>query len=363
MKKNKKNLFFKRYGIEIFVVVTIVALLADIETNPENMFAGFWTHIKLYDKISIVAMLILLVAIGHLLRDILKKWFEEYALLVLIMQFTVLLPTLGHKVLFFNDSTLTEADILSFYGTYLTFIGALSLGYVLYKKETKKICGEGGIEAAYLEKGMEEILKKFAHIDYYIENGIVIPTIPQWDMYYNSVAKHIECQKLGLYIELAHFFDTVSKINYAIEAGAKEEASKIYEDFLQYEYYNCGAYNYVEAKSTLKAISNGKLWLKDWIDDESDKICEFQEKYYEVIEQWIFNYMMTHGVGICELTSIERELVDDLLKILEIKRWIPCECEKRRIVYVVENISYDMETKSSILNYSDGVYSLKDFLI
>ena len=77
MKKNKKNLFFKRYGIEIFVVVTIVALLTDIETNPENMFAGFWMHIKLYDKISIVAMLVLLVVIGNLLRDILKKWFDK----------------------------------------------------------------------------------------------------------------------------------------------------------------------------------------------------------------------------------------------------------------------------------------------
>ena len=109
----------------------------------------------------------------------------------------------------------------------------------------------------------------------------------------------------------------------------------------------------------MNAISNGKFELKTWIDDELDIIRELEEKYYDVVEWWIYNYMAIHQIDECKLVIIEKELVDELLKNLEIERWIKCECEKRRIVFVVENISYDMSVKSSILNYSSGTYSRK----
>ena len=47
-----------------------------------------------------------------------------------------------------------------FYGAYLSFVGALSLGFFLYKREEKISCGEGIREAAFLEEGMEESSKK-----------------------------------------------------------------------------------------------------------------------------------------------------------------------------------------------------------
>ena len=206
---------------------------------------------------------------------------------------------------------------------------------------------------------MEESSKKFMNIEYYAKNGITLPMIPQWEMYYNSLAKHIGYQGAALYMELVHFFETVSKLNSAIETRSVEDVRIIYEVFLQYEYYNCGEYNYVEAKGALNAISNGKFELKTWIDDELDIIHELEEKYYDVVELWIYNYMAIHPIDECKLVIIEKELVDELLKNLEIERWIKCECEKRRIVFVVENISYDMSVKSSILNYSSGTYSRK----
>ena len=95
---------------------------------------------------------------------------------------------------------------------------------------------------------MEESSKKFMNIEYYAKNGITLPMIPQWEMYYNSLAKHIGYQGAALYMELVHFFETVSKLNSAIETRSVEDVRIIYEVFLQYEYYNCGEYNYVEAK-------------------------------------------------------------------------------------------------------------------
>ena len=41
---------------------------------------------------------------------------------------------------------------------------------------------------------MEESSKKFMNIEYYAKNGITLPMIPQWEMYYNSLAKHIGYQ-------------------------------------------------------------------------------------------------------------------------------------------------------------------------
>lgn len=361
MKKSKKKSLLKKNRIEILSVVIVIILLTDMEFNPENIFAGFWAHTKIIDKTTIVAILILLVVIVHILRDILRKWLEEYAVLVLIIELTAIIPFLGHKVLFFHESTLKEPDILSFYGTYLTFVGALSLGYFLYKRDINKSCGKGLREAAFLEEGIDEISKKLMNIDYYVKNGIALPAIPQWEMYYNSLAQHIPIGYRGaeLYTELAHFFENVTKLNSVITNKSVKEASKIYEEFLQYEYYNCGAYNYVEAKCALNAISNGNFSLKTWIDDEWDTICEFEEKYYKIVELWIYDYMIKHKLDKCELISFEKELIDTLLAIWEINKWIPCECEKRRIVYVVEMISCNIETKSSILNYSKGIYSRK----
>lgn len=361
MKKSKKKIFLKKYKIEILSVVMAMILLTDMEFNPENIFAKFWAHTKMLNKITIVELLILLIVMGHFLKDILRKWIEEYAGLLLIIEFTIIIPFLGHKVLFFDESTLKESDILSFYGTYLTFVGALSLGYFLYKREVRKSCGKGLKEAAFLEEGIDEISKKLMNIDYYVKNGIVLPMIPQWEMYYNILVQHIPIgvHSAELYMELVHFFENISKINSMITIKSVEEVSKIYEEFLQYEYYNCGAYNYVEAKCALNAISNGNFGLKTWIDDERDTIREFKEKYYEIVELWIYDYMIKHKLDECKLISFEKELVDEFLKILEIKRWIPCECEKRRIVYIVELISCDMETKSSILSYSEGIYSRK----
>ena len=63
---------------------------------------------------------------------------------------------------------------------------------------------------------MEESSKKFMNIEYYAKNGITLPMIPQWEMYYNSLAKHIGYQGAALYMELVHFFETVSKLNSAI---------------------------------------------------------------------------------------------------------------------------------------------------
>lgn len=361
MKKGKKKSLLKKYQIEIISVVMVIILLTDIEYNPENIFTKFWAHTDTIDKITIVVILILLVIIVHLLKDILIKWSEDYAVLVLIIEFTAIIPFLGHKILFFEKSTLKEADILSFYGTYLTFVGALSLGYFLYKREINKSCGKGLSEAAFLEEGIAEISKKLMNVDYYVKNGITLPTLPQWEMYYNSLVQHIPIGYHGteLYTELAHFFENVSKLNSAITNKSAKEASKIYEEFLHYEYYNCGAYNYVEAKCALNAISNGKYSLKTWIDDERNTICEFEEKYYETVELWIYDYMIKHNLDECKLIFFEKELVDALLTISEINKWIPCECEKRRIVFVVECISCDMATKSSILNYSKRIYSRK----
>lgn len=356
--KNKKS-FFIQYGTEIFFIITLFLVLIDMEINPENILAGFWMNMKIFDKIVIVALLIFSVVMVHFGKARLKKWLMEYALLILIIEFTAFLPFLGHKALFFNDSPLKEADLLSFYGTYLSFVGALSLGVFLYKREEKNSCGEGIREAAFLEEGMEEISKKFMKIEYYAKNGITLPMVPQWEMYYNSLAKHIGYKGADLYMELEHFFKTVSELNNAIETRSVEDVRIIYEAFLQYEYYNCGAYNYVEAKGALNAISNGKFELKTWLDDEWDLIRELEEKYYDVVELWIYNYMAIHQIDKCKLIIIEKELVDELLKNLEIERWIKCECEKRRIVYVVENISCDMSVKSSILNYSSGTYSRK----
>lgn len=118
-------------------------------------------------------------------------------------------------------------------------------------------------------------------------------------------------------------------------------------------------YSYSQVRMAIELTNTVMRELNQQVYRHIFATCGIPEKYYDVVELWIYNYMAIHQIDECKLVIIEKELVDELLKNLEIERWIKCECEKRRIVFVVENISYDMSVKSSILNYSSGTYSRK----
>ena len=166
------------------------------------------------------------------------------------------------------------------------------------------------------------------NIEYYAKNGITLPMIPQWEMYYNSLAKHIGYQGAALYMELVHFFETVSKLNSAIETRSVEDVRIIYEVFLQYEYYNCGEYNYVEAKGALNAISNGKFELKTWIDDELDIIHELEEKFLDQLDEQTKIEAPYHPIGDCSRCGEQYSTKADMYGMTEASSWTDYEEEK-----------------------------------
>lgn len=128
---------------------------------------------------------------------------------------------------------------------------------------------------------MEESSKKFMNIEYYAKNGITLPMIPQWEMYYNSLAKHIGYQGAALYMELVHFFETVSKLNSAIETRSVEDVRIIYEVFLQYEYAHTAC---LKAKGyTVAVLANG---LDICYPSEHEKLKECIENKGLVISEY-----------------------------------------------------------------------------
>ena len=57
------------------------------------------------------------------------------------------------------------------------------------------------------------------NIEYYAKNGITLPMIPQWEMYYNSLAKHIGYQGAALLYRKDRLWRSLELKNARTEAG------------------------------------------------------------------------------------------------------------------------------------------------
>lgn len=269
-----------------------------------------------------------------------------------------------------------RADILSFCGDFLTFLGAFCLGYFIYIQDRMRIIEEKRTKVkllnALIASANTELIGlgrlKNMSDEYYkdLKNQGLIHAItydPNWLMYYYEYeALRGENYELGRTLE--HFFDFIVNINTAIGNEQIERAIKIYDRHIDYENYSFRKYNTSEASLyLLDACVDFHYDRKSWLEVKKtvNLINELCRKYYFIIENYVYNWLIKHRI--CTTTEeydLQREIVDWLLtKSPEIKGIIKFPSEKRIISKVVFDCSLKFSSKSKKVDYVWGEYSLK----
>ncbi|MGN0338862.1 MAG: hypothetical protein ACI4D0_00040 [Lachnospira sp.] len=148
-------------------------------------------------------------------------------------------------------------------------------------------------------------------------------------------------------------------INKAIEAGNKDRAKRLYLHFEEIEKYSISEYNYMEAEGVLLDIAFDMPQQKPWNMKEQKNIDKYAEQFFDVVDLWIYNYLIQNNLTSVDNSIVEYSLVEWLLTNPEIKGWVKHEYDKRKVTTVVFKISVEMSSKSKKLNFCWGEYSLK----
>lgn len=346
VKENIKYLVFYLVGDLICIIIDHFFQTEFVKNYNKLIFAG----LEIYLFGTIISLII--AAKTYIIR-----FFQEYLLLIFVAGITFVVPILFHFI-FFKDSKLQESDFLSFYGTYLTFFGAFALGYVLYVKDKKKQKAEELKKVRYLYEILSEISKRFLYLDSLVESGIKLPSIV-WQNYYFDVCHLIEYDESSVRSELEFFFDTVERINFYIETHQPQKALTVYEQFRKIEQHQISSYNFMEVESVFLNISLQIKQEKPWKEGCKEEIKRYSEQYFDLINNWIFNYLIEKKVEQCSLQEIEYELTEWLLNNTEMKNWVKHQYDNRKVCSVIMDASCKMRSQSKTLNFVWNEYCLK----
>lgn len=353
--KNKKG---KKKPSKILIIYLLYIILAilDVYTKGQKRYL---TYLKIGTLTFFVVYSI--IEIGLLLKaaqPIIFKWFKIWSPIILTIVITLAIP-IGIHFLLYDGQPIGQDALITAYATYLTFVGAFSLGYYLYKREEIRRYEALKKKARLLYDTMFDIQITFRNIEAFIERGEAYPIVDNWRSDYLDIKHLVTYKETALDNELKYFFTTIESINKAIQAGDKGRAQKIYSRFEHKEKYASSEYNYMDAEEVLLFISLDMPQQKPWKDAEKEQIEKYAEQFFSVVNLWIFNYLKKHNLSSCDADLIEYDLAEWLLTNPELRAWVKHPYENRKIMAVIFNIALAMNKKSENLNYVWGEFSLK----
>ena len=345
------------------ILVTIVIIIAIIY--------HLYPFISKYSQISnrqaicstIMALTItyFLLQISSLFRYASHKFFrylKNWGPIISIIAITLAIPIWVHYK-FFSDKTFTQETLLAAYTEYLSFLGALGLGYYLYKREEFKNFEVLKKKARLIYESLQYITINLNSIDFFIEHGNVFPIAENWKSDYLDIKHLVKYEESSLEHELQYFFNRIESINKAIVAGDKARAKILYSNLIQKEQYSSTQYNYMNAAEVMLFISLDIPQQKTWKENEIKQIRKHASDFFEVVNLWIYNYLIKNQLTSCDLELIKYELVDWLLQNPELKAWVKHPYDNRKISAMVSEIALSMNKKSENLNYYWGEFSFK----
>lgn len=275
-----------------------------------------------------------------------------------------------------NNLSLQRSDILGFCGSFLTFFGSFCLGYFIYIQDCERRIEEKRSKVrlllAQIEYAKTELLRlnqlfRYKKHNQISENQVIFEPIPfdsNWLIYYLEY-ESLEGGNTDLKSALSSFFDNIARVNVAIRKGEMESAVKINEQHIDRLMYSMRKYNELEAITCLMAACDDydfyvtESWLE--LKDNIDLINELCRKYYFIIENYVYSWLLKHHVRTTtETDHLRREIVDWLLSDApEIKEKIKDPSDKRIINRVVFDCSCKFNSQSKKVNYIWDEYSRK----
>lgn len=296
----------------------------------------------------------LLKALWPFVREFLRKW----SVVILTIVITVAIPVVFHFACY-REQSITQETLLSAYTQYLSFVGAFALGYFLYKREEVRNDKALKKKARIIYESMFYIWTNLSSIDYFIEREETYPVDENWRSDYLDIKHLVKHDETALSNELQYFFHSVGEINKAIITGDKARAKNIYLKFELKEKYSDVEYNYMDAGEVLMSIFLDIPQQKSWKEKEKKQIEIYAEKFFDIVELWIYNHMIKNNLQSCEAEDIEYDLVEWLLQHPELKSWVGHAYEKRKITAVITRISLYLSKKSCRLDYAWRTYCLR----
>ena len=326
---------------------------------------------KIIIGFEIIGILILYLTIWILKKKIVRKYWP----MIIIPVIALLIVIAVIYVYTEGKMSLQSSEILSFCGDYLAFLGTFCLGYFIYIQDRIKIIEEKRAKIrlliTFIENANMELLslRHLVENKKYIQNPVnrsrvgLIPYNSDWILYYCEY-EALKGENSELKRTLNSFFNNVMRVNIAIKNGQIEEANEINKRHIDSELYSIDKYNEWEAITCLRdackdyQFLNGKSWLER--KETVDLINELCRKYYYIIENYVYVWLIRHNVETIENCDLNREIVDWLLSNSpEIKEKIGLLDKERIISRVVFNCSLQFSRKSKKVNLVWGEYSLK----
>lgn len=354
MKNKKINFERMRLGMNIFCAM-IFSLYIGFDYNKNG-------------SLSVRSIILLIILFYNVLRykilegciSIIKRKIKQIIIPIFYFVVVVLAIYIPYKVhyVFFSENMIDEELFFSLWGDFITFAGALGLGFFLYYKDLKMKEKERNNKARLLYETMRNIEIVFLNIDSLLDRKEKLKTINSWELLYYEISDLVEYDEHDLSIVIGIFFKTVERINNCIERNEMECAKIILNNFLEKENYSTLQYNYIEAIGVILSISLGTKQTKPWKYRQKLEISFYADRYFNAVNAWIYNYMLSSGLDRCDISIIEEMLVDKLRKLPDISKWIVVQSDIRKIVEMIHMISLEMNKKSKVLNYYWHEYSI-----
>lgn len=299
--------------------------------------------------------------------------FVPVAVLIVIFLFISLFHFQGNK-------EITRADVLAFSGDYISFVGAFCLGYFLYLKDLERDRKEKRIQIRLLLDSLEIANRSLMRIRHAVST---IPEVEDVDKKLEGKFRTIQYDqrwRLNYYAyeslmgpnhelkdSIEKFWEMVEYVNNNLQAGKVLNAAEICGEYIkETSIFAIQGYDFLEISLILSSAGNefwiptrkGFLYQKETIK----QIENLKEKYYGVIENYIYNYMVKASLTSLENNEeIQRSTVEWLCENSEeIKEYIKFDMTRKRAVSrAVFECSIQFEKSSSRLSYCWGTYSLR----
>lgn len=299
--------------------------------------------------------------------------FVPVAVLIVIFLFISLFHFQGNK-------EITRADVLAFSGDYISFVGAFCLGYFLYLKDLERDRKEKRIQIRLLLDSLEIANRSLMRIRHAVST---IPEVEDVDKKLEGKFRTIQYDqrwRLNYYAyeslmgpnhelkdSIEKFWEMVEYVNDNLQAGKVLNAAEICGEYIkETSIFAIQGYDFLEISLILSSAGNefwiptrkGFLYQKETIK----QIENLKEKYYGVIENYIYNYMVKASLTSLENNEeIQRSTVEWLCENSEeIKEYIKFDMTRKRAVSrAVFECSVQFEKSSSRLSYCWGTYSLR----
>lgn len=334
------------------------------------LLVGYYYLLNYYENTIKIGLMIIMIEIATIfliwswMKGIVKKYWPMVIIPIIALTIVVLVVNAYAK----GNVQLQQSDILSFFGNYLAFLGTFCLGYFIYMQDRTKMIEEKRRKVrlliALIEKANIELLC-LHHLQPEDYGSIGLITYnSDWILYYYEY-ESLMGENIDLKRTWDSFFYNISCVNEAIENGQIEQAVNINDKYLKYECYSISKYNEWEAITCLQeACYDFRIRkTKSWVENKEvmNSINELCKKYYYIIENYIYVWLLRHNVQTVTLRdNLNYEIVDWLLvNSAEMMEKVKSPIDKRIISKVVFDGSLKFNSKSKRINYIWGEYSLK----